>query len=101
MLCCSNGTAFPDRSHEVDPELRRSRANRGLFDLCALPDYLPDDERRVDNGTSYPPFHDVQLRVEGEVAAVLGELARQRWRRATGKKIKPARDDRKEPGAGD
>ena len=48
-------------------------------------DHLPDDERRVDpDGKKYPPFHDVQLMVDGEAAAALGQLVRQRWHRACG-----------------
>ena len=47
--------------------------------------HLPDDERRVDpDGKAYPPFHDVQMMVDGEAATTLGELARQRWFRASG-----------------
>ncbi|WP_413012269.1 VTT domain-containing protein [Noviherbaspirillum sp. 1P10PC] len=42
---------------------------------------------RVDaDGKPYGPFHDVQAMVDGEVAAALGELARQRWKRATGQR---------------
>lgn len=42
-----------------------------------------DDERRIDpNGQPYPPFHDVQMVVDGEAAVALGELARERWRAA-------------------
>lgn len=66
----------------------------GGFDLAQgrwdTPAHRPDDERRIDNGTPYPPFHDVQLMVEGEVAVALGELARQRWLRATGESLEPA-----------
>jgi phosphatidylserine/phosphatidylglycerophosphate/cardiolipin synthase-like enzyme/uncharacterized membrane protein YdjX (TVP38/TMEM64 family) len=73
----------------------------GGFDLAQgrwdTPEHRPDDERRVDNGTPYPPFHDVQMMVEGEVATALGELARQRWRRATGERLKPARDEKGSP----
>jgi len=47
-----------------------------------------DDPRRTDpDGTAYPPFHDVQMMVEGKVAQALGDLARERWHRATGKKL--------------
>ena len=54
------------------------------------PEHAPDDPRRVDpNGKPYPPFHDIMIVVEGEVAARLGDLARERWRRAHGRKIKP------------
>jgi len=42
--------------------------------------HLADDERRIDpEGKPYPPFHDVQMVVDGEAAAALGRLARERW----------------------
>lgn len=48
-------------------------------------EHLPGDPRRVDpGGEIYDPVHDLQIAVEGEAAAALGELARERWRRATG-----------------
>lgn len=54
------------------------------------PKHLGTDPRRVDpNGKPYRPVHDVQIMVEGEVAAALGELARQRWLRATGQRLRP------------
>lgn len=47
---------------------------------------------RVDPaGEPYSPFHDVQMMVQGEVAASLGDLARERWFRATGKQLAPPR----------
>ncbi|MFZ0792071.1 MAG: VTT domain-containing protein [Chromatiaceae bacterium] len=53
------------------------------------PEHKPDDPRRIDpDGNSYPPFHDIMMLVEGSAAARLGDLARQRWRRARGWKIK-------------
>ncbi len=43
------------------------------------------DDRRTDpGGKPYPPFHDVQMAVDGPAAAALGELARERWRRCEG-----------------
>lgn len=46
-------------------------------------EHRPDDPRRTDpNGKPYQPFHDMMLLVEGDVAASLGELARDRWKRA-------------------
>ena len=46
------------------------------------PSHQPDDPRRIDpDGRPYPPFHDMMMMVEGEVAERLGELARERWRR--------------------
>ena len=48
--------------------------------------HVADDPRRVDHrGQSYPPFHDVGMAVGGDCARALGELARDRWRRATGR----------------
>jgi phosphatidylserine/phosphatidylglycerophosphate/cardiolipin synthase-like enzyme/uncharacterized membrane protein YdjX (TVP38/TMEM64 family) len=53
-----------------------------------------EDERRVDpDGEPYPPFHDLQMAVDGDAAAALAELARERWRRATGKELTPLHAD--------
>lgn len=64
----------------------------GGFDLASARwdtcEHAPDEPRRTDNGVSYGPFHDVQLMVDGAAAQALGELARERWRRATGKQLK-------------
>lgn len=46
------------------------------------------DPRRVTNGEPYPPFHDLGMAVEGEAAAALGNLVRERWRAAHRKKIR-------------
>ena len=56
------------------------------------PDHRVDDPQRVDpSGRVYGPFHDAQVAVSGPAAAALGTLARERWRRATGRQIRPAR----------
>jgi phosphatidylserine/phosphatidylglycerophosphate/cardiolipin synthase-like enzyme/uncharacterized membrane protein YdjX (TVP38/TMEM64 family) len=47
-----------------------------------------EDERRVCDGNPYPPFHDAMTLVDGEAAAALGEVARERWRKATGRVIR-------------
>ena len=55
------------------------------------PDHLPQDPHRVDSlGRLYPPYHDVQLMVDSDAAAALGDLVRERWRRATGKRLRVA-----------
>ena len=36
------------------------------------------------DGTPYQPFHDTTVAVDGAAALALGELARERWYRATG-----------------
>lgn len=47
-------------------------------------------ERRLfADGALCRPFHDVQMMVDGEAAAALGELARARWTRATGRVLPP------------
>jgi len=54
------------------------------------PEHRPnDDRRRHPDGGTCPPFHDVQMLVDGDAAAALGELARERWRRA-GKRVAQA-----------
>jgi phosphatidylserine/phosphatidylglycerophosphate/cardiolipin synthase-like enzyme/uncharacterized membrane protein YdjX (TVP38/TMEM64 family) len=44
--------------------------------------------RRDVNGIPYPPFHDLQAMVDGDVARALGELARARWLRAVGRRAR-------------
>jgi phosphatidylserine/phosphatidylglycerophosphate/cardiolipin synthase-like enzyme/uncharacterized membrane protein YdjX (TVP38/TMEM64 family) len=71
----------------------------GGFDLTShrwdTREHRPHDPRRVTPaGKPYPPFHDVQIVVDAEAAAALGTLARQRWRRATGKQVPPTRTAR-------
>lgn len=47
-----------------------------------------DEPRRVNAmGSAYPPYHDVQLLVEGDAAAALGEFARARWQRLGWKRL--------------
>lgn len=59
----------------------------GGIDICAnrwdTPSHAADDPRRIDpDGEPYGPFHDVQMVVDAETAAALGELVRERWRRS-------------------
>ncbi|MEJ2423506.1 MAG: VTT domain-containing protein [Candidatus Thiodiazotropha sp.] len=59
------------------------------------PEHKPDDPRRRDpNGKPYQPFHDLMMLVEGQVAAKLGDLARERWRRSGGRRIAPVKQGR-------
>jgi len=59
-------------------------------------EHRPFDARRTTpRGVAYGPFHDVQVAVDGDAAAALGELVRERWRRATGQNLRrPRRGDR-------
>jgi phosphatidylserine/phosphatidylglycerophosphate/cardiolipin synthase-like enzyme len=60
------------------------------------PAHLDTDSRRLDPTFSvHPPRHEVGMIVDGPAARALGELARERWRRATGETLDPP----PEPGA--
>lgn len=51
-------------------------------------EHLSRDPRRVDaEGIVYAPFHDVQMMVSGDAASALGDLARNRWFNATGRRL--------------
>jgi phosphatidylserine/phosphatidylglycerophosphate/cardiolipin synthase-like enzyme/uncharacterized membrane protein YdjX (TVP38/TMEM64 family) len=52
------------------------------------PAHAPDDKRRTFEDKPYPPFHDVMLAVDGEAARELDAIARNRWKAATGHKLK-------------
>ena len=53
-------------------------------------EHVCKDQRRVDHrGTPYAPFHDVGIVVAGDCARALGDLARERWYRATGDRLDP------------
>lgn len=57
-------------------------------------EHLDDDPRRVGPTFKRPyyPWHDATTAVDGDVARALGELARSRWKRATGEEIEPPSD---------
>jgi phospholipase D1/2 len=60
----------------------------GRWDSC---DHLPGDERRRrPDGSLAGPWHDATAVVDGAAARALAELSRDRWRRATGHRIKSA-----------
>lgn len=53
-------------------------------------DHLDDDPRRAEpDGHRHGPWHDVTTAVDGEAARALGDLARQRWKSATGETLSP------------
>jgi phospholipase D1/2 len=54
-----------------------------------------DPRRKRIDGTLGRPYHDVQVALQGEVADSLGDLARERWRRALGRSpAKPVKNIR-------
>jgi len=59
------------------------------WDIAA---HHPTEPRRRDNAHKpYVPMHDVQIVLQGEAAAALGERARERWLHAVGKPTEPSR----------
>ena len=65
----------------------------GGFDLSKwrwdTREHRVEDERRTDpDGDTYPPFHDIQMLVDGAAARALGEVVRDRWQSATGQALK-------------
>ncbi len=70
----------------------------GGFDLAACRwdtrAHRAGDPRRSDPGApDYRAFHDAMLLVDGDAAVALGELARRRWHRATGRRLDERRDE--------
>jgi phosphatidylserine/phosphatidylglycerophosphate/cardiolipin synthase-like enzyme len=56
------------------------------------PRHLVDEAARVDpDGAAYRPVHDLQMVVDGATARALAELARRRWKNATGETLGPVR----------
>src|SRR5688572_2485514 len=58
-------------------------------------EHSPDNEHRHVKGTAYPPFHDLMMAVEGDAARALGDVVRERWRKATGEMLKPPAQQRR------
>jgi phosphatidylserine/phosphatidylglycerophosphate/cardiolipin synthase-like enzyme/uncharacterized membrane protein YdjX (TVP38/TMEM64 family) len=67
----------------------------GGLDLTAqrwdTPAHRPREPRRNAEQSAYPPFHDVMMMVDGGAARALGDLARERWHLATGRKLRASR----------
>jgi phosphatidylserine/phosphatidylglycerophosphate/cardiolipin synthase-like enzyme len=62
-------------------------------DRWDTPAHADADARRIDPSfSSHPPRHEVAMLVEGDAARALGDLARERWRRASGEALSPPAD---------
>ena len=57
----------------------------GRWDTRDHRDDRPD--RRNPDGKTYDPWHDMSLALNGDAASALGELARDRWKRASGRDL--------------
>lgn len=63
-------------------------------DRWDTPEHIGHDKRRRrPSGRLYGPWHDVTMAVDGEAAAALGKLGRDRWHRAGGDALEPCRAD--------
>ncbi len=88
-LCLDSCHAVGGSHHQKIVVVDDAVAFSGGQDLAErrwdTPDHAAQDPRRTDSlGVPFPPNHDVQFMIDGEAARALGELARERWRRATG-----------------
>jgi phosphatidylserine/phosphatidylglycerophosphate/cardiolipin synthase-like enzyme len=62
-------------------------------DRWDTPGHRDDDPRRIMPDQEYhAPRHEVMMMVDGEAAAALGDLARERWRISTGETLERAED---------
>lgn len=52
-----------------------------------------DPRRKRPTGRAYGPWHDVTMAVDGEAAAALGRLGRDRWHRAGGDRLEPCQPE--------
>jgi phosphatidylserine/phosphatidylglycerophosphate/cardiolipin synthase-like enzyme len=75
----------------VDDELAFCGGGDISVDRWDTPAHLDVDLRRIMPTQEYhAPRHEVMMMVDGPAAAALGELARERWRRATGEVVGPS-----------
>ncbi|WP_342452481.1 VTT domain-containing protein [Pararoseomonas baculiformis] len=86
-LCLDDQTPFGASHHQKIVVVDGKIAFSGGLDLTIRrwdrSAHDPADPLRVDPaGRPYPPFHDVQMLVDGDAAAALAELVQERWNRA-------------------
>ncbi|CAA0096637.1 Cardiolipin synthase [Starkeya nomas] len=101
-LCLDDTLPIGASHHQKIVVIDDSIAFSGGLDLTRrrwdTPEHRPDDERRKDpSGSSYAPFHDVQMVVDGAAAVALGRLFRERWKQAACERLPAGR----QPGAED
>jgi phospholipase D1/2 len=98
-LCMDNAVPFGSSQHQKLIVVDDALAFSGGLDVTVrrwdCSDHTPDKPERVDSsGRPYPPFHDVQIMVDGEAAHALAQLVRRRWCYAYGTEppIEPSGD---------
>lgn len=92
---CLDGTApVASSHHQKIVVIDDAVAFAGGLDLTIrrwdTPGHAPVNSRRIDPaGAPYPPFHDVQMIVDGDAAAALGDMVRARWLRSACEELPP------------
>jgi phosphatidylserine/phosphatidylglycerophosphate/cardiolipin synthase-like enzyme/uncharacterized membrane protein YdjX (TVP38/TMEM64 family) len=86
-LCMDDAVPFGASQHQKLVVVDDALAFSGGLDLTTrrwdTDAHDPHEPRRVDaSDETYPPFHDVQMMVDGPAAHALARLARRRWCRA-------------------
>ncbi|WP_428028997.1 VTT domain-containing protein [Ancylobacter sp.] len=95
-LCLDDTLPLGASHHQKIVVIDDSLAFSGGLDLTGrrwdTPAHTPSDPKRLDpQGTTYDPFHDVQMVVDGDAASAIGALFRDRWKRAASERLAPAR----------
>lgn len=93
-LCLDDTVPFGCSQHQKIIVVDDAVAFSGGLDLTIrrwdTPGHPVEDERRqAPSGDPYPPFHDVQMMVDGAAARALSEIAGERWTRAVGSPATP------------
>ena len=88
-LCMDDAVPFGSSQHQKLFVVDDALAFSGGLDLTQrrwdTSDHKPSDTDRIDAADcEYPPFHDVQIMVDGPAAQALALLARRRWCNAHG-----------------
>jgi phospholipase D1/2 len=93
-LCLDDQVSFGASHHQKIAVIDGILAFAGGLDLTIrrwdTPEHRPVHPHRVDpRDESYPPFHDVQMVVDGPAARALDDLVRERWRRGACEDLPP------------
>lgn len=88
-LCMDDAVPFGSSQHQKLIIVDDALAFSGGLDLTLrrwdTGEHKAENLDRIDSaGRCYPPFHDVQMMVDGKAAAALAAMARRRWCRAHG-----------------
>ncbi|MGF0315565.1 phospholipase D-like domain-containing protein [Nocardia fluminea] len=84
------GSAHHQKIVVIDDRLAFCGGIDMTVDRWDTSDHRDDNDFRIaPNGNSYGPWHDATTAVDGAAAEAIGELARARWKAATGRELAP------------